>query len=336
VALKRVLVIRLSAIGDVALAVPLLQNACTANAHIEFYFLCKPFAKQILPNISNLIIIEWHTEQQSFWAIANIVRKLKFDAIIDLHAVLRTHLLRAALPFHKWFVFDKARAAKQYYLKNKSVAVSHTLTRYSQAFVHAGINLDTDFKHQPLALSNTIVTLFAQALSAGQTLIGIAPFAAHVQKSLPLPFLTKIIETLSHKIVLFGGPNDKQIILDLCSKHPRVQHCLELNFREQIQLMKHLQVMIAVDSANMHLAALQGVPLISIWGATHQDLGFGPVTSAAHIAIHKSFTEMPCRPCSVFGNKPCNNEENMACFNRIDIGEILEAVDSLILKHKIQ
>jgi ADP-heptose:LPS heptosyltransferase len=333
VAVKRILVIRLSAIGDVALAIPVLQNACNSNPATEFYFLCKPFAAKIMPTISNLKIIEWHTEQQNVWALAKTLRALNFDCIIDLHSVLRTNLLRLALPFHNWFIFDKARAGKNQFLKDKKNEVVHTAIRYQNAFIKAGIKLNPQHKFQFNDEIDSTTLQFVAGIQGNKKLIGIAAYAAHAQKTIPDNLLHRIISNLNENVILFGGPNDQQKIDELCAKNKHVHHCLHLNFKQQIDVMKYLDAMLAVDSANMHLAALYAVPLVSIWGATHPSLGFAPVTFAAHIAVQIPFTELPCRPCSVFGKKPCSNKENLACFNRIDVEEVLQALNS-ILKRK--
>jgi ADP-heptose:LPS heptosyltransferase len=332
---KRILVIRLSAIGDVALALPVLQNACSNNSEVDFYFLCKPFAAKILPEIANLKVIEWDTSKQNVWAMAKRLRALKLDAILDLHDVLRTNLLRVALPFHHWYVFNKARHAKKQFLKYKTTSVVHTCKRYENVFANAGIALKSD--HQ-FSFENDVdnsTLAYAASIQGNKKMIGIAPFAAHVQKSLPHSLLEKIIETADANIILFGGAHDNEKIEALCNKYQHVHHTRQLNFRQQIQLMKYLQGMLAVDSANMHLAALYGVPLVSIWGATHPDLGFAPVTSAAHIAVQIASKELPCRPCSVFGNKPCGNNENLACFYKISVQEIMLAINTVVAADRL-
>jgi ADP-heptose:LPS heptosyltransferase len=85
-----------------------------------------------------------------------------------------------------------------------------------------------------------------------------------------------------------------------------------MNFKTELQFISSLDIMVSMDSANMHLASLYGVPVVSIWGGTHPYLGFygwgQKETNAVQI-------ELSCRPSSVFGNKPCYND--LACMKGI-------------------
>ncbi|RZL98110.1 MAG: glycosyl transferase family 1, partial [Pedobacter sp.] len=88
-----------------------------------------------------------------------------------------------------------------------------------------------------------------------------------------------------------------------------------------------LNVMISMDSANMHLASLQGIPVVSIWGGTHPFLGFygwrQPLANAIQI-------DLPCRPSSVFGNKQCPVHGAAGCMQDITPQMIYEKVMSII------
>ena len=70
----------------------------------------------------------------------------------------------------------------------------------------------------------------------------------------------------------------------------------------EMKLMASLDVMLAMDSSNMHLAALTPVRLLTLWGATHPLGGFLPWGRDAGICLQR---DLPCRPCSIYGAKPC-------------------------------
>jgi ADP-heptose:LPS heptosyltransferase len=90
--------------------------------------------------------------------------------------------------------------------------------------------------------------------------------------------------------------------------------------------MSHLDLMLSMDSANMHLASLTGVPVISIWGATHPYAGFMGYGQNPDNAIQ---TSLPCRPCSIYGNKPCMSKD-YACLNDIRPETVLEKIQLTI------
>ena len=87
----------------------------------------------------------------------------------------------------------------------------------------------------------------------------------------------------------------------------------KLNLERELMLISYLDVMLSMDSANMHLASLVQVPVISIWGATHPSLGFYGFNQDLDNAIQ---IDIECRPCSVYGDLPCQRED-YACLERI-------------------
>ena len=95
-----------------------------------------------------------------------------------------------------------------------------------------------------------------------------------------------------------------------------------ISSKEELVLMSHLDLMVSMDSSNMHLASLVDTPVISIWGATHPFAGFMGWRQSAQNSIQK---ELPCRPCSVYGNKPCHRGD-YACLNQITPQEVFQHI----------
>ena len=107
------------------------------------------------------------------------------------------------------------------------------------------------------------------------------------------------------RIFLFGGGGNEQAVLERwAAKYSCVQSLAgkRYGFPAELALLNHLDVMLAMDSANMHLAAIAGAPTLSIWGATHPYCGFKGWRQRDDDTIQ---VPVPCRPCSVFGDKPC-------------------------------
>ena len=98
------------------------------------------------------------------------------------------------------------------------------------------------------------------------------------------------------------------------------------NLQEELVLMSHLDVMVSMDSANMHLASLVHVPVVSVWGATHPYAGFMGWNQDDDMTVQ---VQLPCRPCSVFGNKACYRGD-MACMNRITPEMIINKVEKVL------
>ena len=162
----------------------------------------------------------------------------------------------------------------------------------------------------------------------GEKWIGIAPFAAHKGKIYPLEKMERVIELLLERepncrIFLFGGgAEERELLTQWESRHDRCTCALLDSLYNELVLMSHLDTMVSMDSANMHLASLTGTRVVSVWGATHPFAGFMGWNQSPADAVQ---TTLPCRPCSIFGNKPCLHGD-YPCLNSITPEEIVERV----------
>jgi ADP-heptose:LPS heptosyltransferase len=216
-------------------------------------------------------------------------------------------------------VFNKGRAEKKAFSRkeNKNTTpLPHTVDRYREAFAKAGYPVtigDPSFFSLNDSIQAVASDWLAQKnLRKTEKWIGIAPFAMHASKIWPLEnyavVMENILQRMPAKFFLFGGgAREVKYFESLQQKFPG--HCVvvagQLKIRQEIAVMQNLDLMLCVDSSNMHLAALSGIPLVSIWGGTHPDVGFGPFRSGAESIIQIDRTELPCRPCSVYGRETC-------------------------------
>ena len=231
-------------------------------------------------------------------SVSEIVAGLgQYDRVADMHGVWRSLYIR-------WHMRLKgARVAhirKGRWSKHQLVTgqirqpLKHTIERYQD--VLAALGLPTKLQVNP-----TIVSTRAREG------IGVAPFAAHQGKIYPIERMERVVELLSERgehVVLFGGGKQEQAVLDSwAAKYKGVESVAgKHSLGEEIERMRSLRVMLSMDSANMHLASLVGTRVISIWGATHPYAGFLGYGQSMDDCIQR---DLPCRPCSIYGNKPC-------------------------------
>ena len=137
--------------------------------------------------------------------------------------------------------------------------------------------------------------------------------------------MEQVIKALSQRerttVFLFGGGEEEtRQIADLCAQYPNVQAAKSQHgLAGELALMGQLDVMLSMDSANMHLASLVGTPVVSIWGGTHPYAGFLGWNQKPDDCVQ---IDLPCRPCSVYGNKPCLRSD-YACLNGITPEQII-------------
>ena len=344
---EHILIIRFSSIGDVAMTVPVVYSLAQQYPRLRITMLSKPFAKPLFDNLApnvGFMEADLKNEYHGLKGLNALYRRLtakNFTAIADLHNVLRSDYLRMRFNFGMYHVahLDKHRLLrKQLTSYNNKVLkpIPTAFDNYKQVLAELGYPIDIKFKSIFSNGENGLSQLPAciGEKKAFQQWIGVAPFAAHPGKTYPLQRMEQVIAEMvrlhpSCRIFLFSGKGREAALLkDIADKY---RNCLCVapvldGLRQELVLMSHLDVMVSMDSANMHLASLVGTPVVSVWGATHPFAGFMGWGQSPENIVQM---DLPCRPCSIYGNKPCRRGD-YACMERIDPGMIVEKIERLI------
>lgn len=352
---KKILVLRFSALGDVSLLVPVIRSLTEAHPDVEVTIVTRPKFAPLFYDMERVIAFPAdvdYTYNGMFGMrdlFRTLIRKADYDLVIDMHNHIRTIFLRTLFSLFGTpvIVFDKGRDEKKNFTRRTNkirTPLPHTLERYKNAFQKAGYEFPLltppYFQLKESLQAAAVEWLQAKNLEKSEKWIGIAPFAGHATKIWPLENYPAVMENIDHdvpsKFFLFGG-GDKEIkyFESLKKKFPGQCEVVagELKLRQEIALMQHLDLMICVDSSNMHLAALAGVPVLSVWGGTHPDVGFAPVGSTPENIIQIRPQELPCRPCSVYGKESCY-VGGFPCLTRISAEQIAERAKDLLTKKK--
>lgn len=340
---KTVVAVRFSALGDVAMTLPALYSAAEENPDVRFIFLTRPlFAKFAVNPPENLEIkgVDLNGEYKGvagmYRLARRIVREFRADVLVDLHDVLRTKMLRGwvRLAGKKVSVVDKGRKDKKSLtaLENKQFRQLRPMPlRYADAIKNAGIEVGDNFRSvfDKVPSDPALYSSVAGIKGKEEKRVGIAPFAKHPGKTYSPEKMEKVVAGLSGipgvGIFLFGGGAEEEKILgEWERKYPRTVSLAgkKLGFPAELSLMDSLDVMVTMDSGNMHLASLAGTPVVSIWGATHPFCGFLGFGQSPDDIVQ---LEMPCRPCSVFGDKKCVFG-NYKCLNGIETDVIFNKI----------
>jgi ADP-heptose:LPS heptosyltransferase len=347
------LVFRFSAMGDVALVAPVLKNLLRHHPDLELTLVSrKTFAPffQGLPRF-HFYAADLNGRHKGFWGLLRLYRDLQqqgpYDAVVDLHDVLRTKVLTSLfrLRGHRAFIIDKGREEKrQLVRKNNKVfrKLKHSTERYFDAFrltgLEGNLNEPEYFEPSPLARETLALFLQKQGLEKGPgPWVGIAPFARHIPKVWPLGHLKELIpllhDRLNATIFLFGGGQEEIAQLQaLQEEFPFVVNVSNrLLLPEGLALQQKLDLMLSMDSSNMHMAALSGVKVVSIWGPTHPYLGFWALYQPERYAVQVPQSELPNRPCSFFGNRVCEACQHN-CMQRITPEQVFTKIREVLEK----
>ena len=309
---------RLSAMGDVAMAVPVLRAFVNQYPEVKITVISRPFFRPFfdgIPNVSFFVFDE-KKRHKGFLGLMRLfqdLKHLKIDAFADLHNVLRSKIVRSlfALSGKKVAYTDKGRAEKKALTRTENKIFRPLPTmfeRHSKVFETLGFSVDLSNPVFPkkAVLGNEILNIIGKNK---QKLIGIAPFAQYDSKVYPLDLMREVINQLAennnYKILLFGGGKKEIEILDSLSssKGNVINMAGKIKFQQELELISNLDVMLSMDSGNAHIAAMLGVNVITLWGATHPYAGFSPFNQPLENALVSDREKYPMLPTSVYGNK---------------------------------
>lgn len=312
----KLLVLRFSAMGDVAMVASVLQEFARQQPEVDLIMVSRETFRPFFDGIPNLTfhVIHPRGQHKGLRGLYRLFRELlsyQANGVADLHGNIRSRVVTALFrsrgtPVR---VIDKGRKEKKALTRTRNKVLrplKPTVERYADVFRRLGYRLSLSHALQPrhLPLPETARRLFADE---GARAVGIAPFAKHPAKIYPLDRMERVVEYLGqkgHTVLIFGGGKAEQEVGDRWQHaFPNVYNLVgQFTLRQELAVMSHLDLVISMDSAGMHMASLVGVRVLSIWGGTHPFAGFLGYGQRMEDCIQ---VDHPVRPTSVYGNKPC-------------------------------
>jgi ADP-heptose:LPS heptosyltransferase len=315
--------------GDVAMTVPVLRAFSRQYPSIKITFVSRPFFKPIIDTIENVNFFSFDDKikYKGFIGLLKLFRDLKkldIDAFVDLHNVLRSIIIRKLFVLNgtKVVFTNKGRAEKKALTRsNKKVfkQLPTVFERHLQAFQELGFTIDLTrpiFPEKSILDENILELFPSDAFLTNKNLVGIAPFAQHQSKVYPLDLMSEVITELAanenNLIFLFGGGKSETEQLERLSKvnNNVISVAGKLKFASELKLISNLNLMLSMDSGNAHIAAMFGVKVVTLWGATHPFAGFSPFNQPNENALISDRNIYPKIPTSVYGNKKVVGYEN--------------------------
>ena len=323
---KTELVIRLSALGDVAMTVSVIDDYAKQFPNKDIYVLTKerfaPLYTWSPENVHTIgINVDDYKGLLGLWRLYRRLRTYNFSFVADMHDVLRTKILRTFFRFAgvRVNVIDKGRQEKHTLIGH---GLNHPPLKRMQDRYRETLGVRGETREKGFEGFETKDERRGTRDEGRGTKIGIAPFAAYDTKMYSLNKMKEVVDMLvkqGKNVFLFGGGRQEKEILDTWVKEGVKNMCGQFQgLKEELEFMKTLDVMLTMDSGNLHLASLMGVNTISIWGPTHPKAGFAPENT---IIIQR---KLDCRPCSIYGNKPCH-KGTLECMN-ISPKEIIKVI----------
>lgn len=319
---SHLLLFRFSALGDIAMTIPVIDSLARRHPATRITVVSRPFAAPLfaaLPANVHFVGADLkgrHKGLAGLWRLSRELLRLHPTAVADLHDVLRTKVLRLLLSMSGLPVahIRKGRAEKRRLVaKKERRQLPSTFGRYADVLHRLGFAFDIDFRR--LRLNDFSACERAYGAAAGdEWRVGIAPLAAHPGKTYPPERMLQALTAFSRacpqaRLFVFCSRREADGLRETWQRAlPDVRFVCDAlhDLGEELQLMASLRLMVSMDSANMHLASLVGVPVVSIWGQTHPFAGFLGYGQDPYNALQCA---LDCRPCSIYGNRPCTRPD---------------------------
>ena len=272
----KILVIRLSAMGDIVLTTPVIR-ALNQQLKAKIDFLTKPQYVSLLEGNTYINRIFSLNDKVDF------LQKNKYDYVVDLQNNLRSWKIRNKIQT-KSFVFNK-KSLRRYLLIYFGIDLlkNHVVDRYFATV--ASLNVVNDNQGLDFNVSSSIKPEFNTSQSYIAWCIG----GTHNPKKLSAKQITQVVSKLKIPVVLLGGNNDLHIAEEIINNvecKSVYNFCGKLSVQESSYLIKKSKMLLTNDTGMMHIASALKMPIISFWGCTKPSLGFTPyMTDPSSIKI---------------------------------------------------
>ena len=334
---NHILVLRFSAMGDVAMIVPVLRALTQQYPSLKITVVTRAFFSPFFRDLKNVDVFSAdlkgrHKGILGLFKLSKELKALDFDVVADLHNVLRSKILKLFFAGKKVKQIDKGRSEKKALVTGENFKqLKTTHQRYSDVFEELGFPIDllNPSFCKKVELSSKLKSFIAHP---ELPIIGIAPFAAFEGKMYPMELMKLVINQLSkdHNIILFGGGTKEILQLNTIESQTKNTKSIagKLSLDEELDIITNLDIMLAMDSGNAHMAAMLGVKVTTIWGVTHPFAGFAPFNQPDNYQLLADRKLYPKIPTSIYGNKHHEGYENATA--SISPETVVEKVTTII------
>ena len=341
--LKKILIIQTAFLGDVILTLPLVQTLKQSMPDSEIDFIAIPQTADIVkthPDVSNVVVYDKHGKQNSlfsFFRFRKQLRSANYDIVICPHRSLRSCLLADATQARVIIGFDNSAI--------QSAFTDILPWKFGMHEIERNLSL-----LQPLpidgggriAINKELPRIFIpdeHRVKAERFLLEhhvkppyavIAPGTVWETKRYPVELMAEVVRKLSSKfenIIIIGGENDLDLVGDFNMLDEKVVLSIgALPIMSSAEIIKGSSLLIANDSAPIHLASAFNIPTVAIFGPTVKGFGFYPCHDrSAVVEVHG----LGCRPCSIHGGHKCPID-TFDCMRRISPDKIVEKAVELL------
>jgi len=309
----KILVIRLSSLGDLILMMPMLSTLREGLPEARIELLVKERYAELFeesPYIDRLIAVRRGDIRELIELRSELARE-RYDTLIDAHNVIRSNVLFHSLHAPRKLQIRKNEAKKLLLIAGKINLyrrVTTQIQRYLQMTRSMGLDSSgkPDRLHIPPKAAARVDALLERPARGGGEIAAFAPGAHWETKRWPEEHFAELISLVSARglrPVLIGGAEDAILNAALARQAgPAVSDLTgKLSIMESASVLARSAALVTNDSAPLHLAEAVGTPVVALFGPTVREFGYFPRLEASRVLE----TSLGCRPCSRNGKRPC-------------------------------
>ncbi|MFI5263874.1 MAG: lipopolysaccharide heptosyltransferase II [Candidatus Kapaibacterium sp.] len=298
----KILILRLSSLGDIILTTPLIQELRAKYPEARIDLVLKKEYTGIadhFPWLSHIFALDTTKGTSEIQRLNGEFKKIGFDHVLDLHNNFRSRRLRRGLG-GSLHVIDKRTFKRWFLIKTKINLLKNEpdiIGRYFETAKSPGI---TD--------TGTGATFGKEFLRSPAKKAALCPGAKHWNKRWLPEYYVEVAKDLIAKgfqIEFFGSAEENEYVGSIASQLPQdkvTNLCGKLSLAELPGRMAECSLAITNDSGLMHVASAVGMPTIAIFGPTVREFGFMPRNTNVQIVENLN---LDCRPCTTIGLDHC-------------------------------
>jgi heptosyltransferase-2 len=334
---RRILVIRLSSLGDILLTTPVLRLIRQHCPTAQIDFLTKTVYADLIrahPCIDRVVCVP---ERPALLPVIHSLRQTQYDLVLDLHRTLRSRLL-----YHRLWARHKRAYSKRTVRRALLVSCGWNTLRamtpvpelYAAPLRHLG--MQTPLPPLEMYVANGCAEAMQMHLERAfphgfqHPLLALAPGARWPTKRWPVERFAAVAQALavaqSASVVILGGAEDTPLASALCQRLsvPVLDSTGTLSLMQTAALLQRCRLLLSNDSGLMHMATALHVPVVAIFGPTVQEFGFYPFQARAQVIS----ATLSCRPCSTKGSQRCPRGHHH-CMQQVTVPQVFSAAQHM-------
>ena len=335
---NKILVFRLSSIGDIVLTTALLR--CLRNtfpdAQIDFV-VKKQFADilRCVPFVSNVIELDSQKGFSELLAIRNHLKNEQYDVALDIHKNWRSLFVCNTIGAKQVFRFNKhvfRRWVLTTFHKDIYKEVRPVYLRFIDAANQIGVAPDGKYTELvvPEQLGKSMKDIFAQAnISFEKRIIALCPGASFSNKQWQVEkfqqLAKRVVLDFDAQVILLGGKKESEMCETIANESGAVSFAGKFDLSQSIAALSMVSLTVANDTGMLHVSEALGVPVVGIYGPTARQFGYFPILPQSKVA---QIENLPCRPCTKMGMNHCP-KKHFSCMNDISVEMVLALIHGI-------